>query len=124
MDYDEDALQNEEDHYQDDQDIDYEYNSESDGEFEADTDEEQSESDDNSGASAAQEALTETQEPMVLAQEEEPQTQVLTQEHDTPIREESNLRRSSRVKKTTHKMRGIQSRSTTCSSNHRRKNIN
>ena len=50
--------------------------------------------------------MTETQEPIVLAQEEEePQTQVLTQEYDNPIQEESYLRRSSRVKKTTHKMR-------------------
>jgi len=76
VDYNEDALQNEDHPYQE--------------EFQADTDEEEeSDSDYNTEASAITEASTKTQEPVVLTQEEEPQPQVLTQAQENPIRDES-----------------------------------
>ena len=105
VDYNEDALENEDDPYHDDQDKDYKSKSESDEEFKADTDEEESESDDNTDVSEVPEVLTKTQEPVALTQEEEPQPQVLTQAQDNPIQDESNHRRSSQAKKKTHRMR-------------------
>jgi len=60
--------------YHDDWDKDYEYISESDEELQADKDEEGSESDDNTYLSKILEAETETQEPEVLTQEQEPQS--------------------------------------------------
>jgi len=55
-----------------------------------------------------QQFLTKTQEPVVLTQGEKPQPQVLTQEQENPICDESTLRISSQAKKTTYKMRNAE----------------